>query len=90
MRQGLLRQHGTRRWTFYTLVEGARGNDLKAEERAILDHVRTHGSINRGECESLLGVKATRATYLLQTLRDRGFLRREGERRWARYVLADL
>ena len=55
----------------------------------VLDYARGHGSINRGECEALLGVKATRATYLLQSLRDRGMLRREGERRWARYVLAD-
>jgi ATP-dependent DNA helicase RecG len=93
VRRNLLQQHGVRRWTHYTLpVDSGQHHeaDLTPEEVLVLDYARGHGSINRGECESLLGVKATRATYLLQSLRDRGMLRREGERRWARYVLADI
>jgi ATP-dependent DNA helicase RecG len=93
VQRGLLNQHGTRRWTFYTLAEETgllSGIEFQSEEQAILEYVRAHGSINRSECASLLGVKPARATYLLQVLRDRGVLRREGERRWARYVLADL
>jgi ATP-dependent DNA helicase RecG len=93
VQRGLLNQHGTRRWTFYTLAEETgllSGIEFQSEEQAILEYIRAHGSINRSECASLLGVKPTRATYLLQVLRDQGVLRREGERRWARYVLADL
>jgi len=92
-RQGLVRQHGARRWTFYTLAgdTGATADvDLRVEERAILDYVRMHGSISRSQCKALLDVAPTRATYLLQTLRDRGLLRLEGEKRTARYTLPQL
>ena len=89
VQQGLLRQHGTRRWTFYTLLQEAESDAsvANAEERAILDYVRTHGAITRSECAAMLNVKPHRATYLLQKLQERSILRQEGSRRWTRYVL---
>ena len=93
VQQGLLQQHGTKRWTTYTLTTGtvpAPPAGLKPEEKDIVDYVRTNGSITRGQCAALLRMEPTRATYLLQTLRQRGVLRQEGGRRWAHYVLANL
>ncbi|MFQ5856201.1 MAG: hypothetical protein ACE5LU_11210 [Anaerolineae bacterium] len=93
VQRGLLNQYSAWRWTVYALVEETElvsELELKSEKEAILDYIRAYGSINRSECASLLSVKPTRATYLLQSLRDRGVMRREGERQWARYVLADL
>jgi len=89
VQQGLLRQHGTRRWTFYTLLQEAESDAsvADAEERAILDYVRIHGAITRSECAAMLNVKPHRATYLLQKLQERSILRQEGSRRWTRYVL---
>ena len=90
VQQGLLRQHGTRRWTFYTLPEESEPRDglvLDADERAVLEHVRAHGSITRSECAAMLNVKPHRATYVLQKLREHSMLRQEGSRRWTRYVL---
>jgi len=87
---GLVRMHGTRRWAYYTLaVEAGPPTpiELDPEEKRILAYIRENGSINRGECKTLLNVSATRASYLLQRLRDKGILRMEGTRRWARYFI---
>jgi hypothetical protein len=52
-----------------------------------LEYVRQHGSINNSECRDLLRVGLQRASHLLKKMYMRGSLRREGERRWARYRL---
>ncbi|MBN2004571.1 MAG: putative DNA binding domain-containing protein [Anaerolineae bacterium] len=90
VQQGVLRQHGARRWTFYTLPGETKPEDvtnLEGKEQVVLDYVRAHGAITRNECATLLKVKPHQATYLLQTLRERGVLHQQGSRRWTRYVL---
>ncbi len=86
---GLIGQHGTRRWTYYTLKVRAEVPEMQrpqtAEER-ILAYVREHGSINNEECRRLLGVKLTQAGYLLKKMVARGLLRRDGLGRWTRYL----
>jgi ATP-dependent DNA helicase RecG len=92
VQQGLLRQHGARRWTIYTPTDQAAPaeSEVSAEDEAILVYVRAHSSISRKECSSLLGISPERAGYLLQRLRDRGHLRQEGEKRGARYLQPGL
>lgn len=85
---GLIEQHGTRRWAYYTLkapvhVPGIL--ETETDEGRILAYVRQNGSITNRECRDLLGVDLQRASRLLKRLRARGQLKREGERRWARY-----
>ena len=87
---GLVRMHGTRRWAYYTLaVEAAPPPPIKLEpeEEQILAYIKKKGSISRGECQDLLNVSPTRAAYLLKRLRNKGMLRMEGTRRWARYFV---
>jgi len=90
VQQGLLQQHRAKRWTTYTLTAGpvpAPTAELKPEEKAIVDYVRAHGSITRGECMASLHMEPRRATHLLQTLWQRGILQKQGGRRHARYTL---
>jgi len=58
----------------------------------ILQEVRgickTRNHLNNTECRKLLQVDLQRASYLLKKLMAEGSLKREGERRWARYRLA--
>jgi ATP-dependent DNA helicase RecG len=91
VQSGLVDQHSTRRWAYYTLNVPA---EVKApqqishpDEEKILDYVRKHGYIKRSNCQQLLGATEIRARYLLQKMRKRGFLRLEGSRKGARYVL---
>ena len=88
---GLIKQHKTRRWAYYTLAVPAEVQPLQppqTDEEKILVHLREHGSINNEECRNLLGVKMSRAWYLLDKLSAAGKLRRIGKKRWARYVIA--
>ncbi len=85
----LIKQHGTRRWAYYTLGVPAKIEarvQARTDEDKILAYVREHGSIGNAECRALLGVEMLRAWYLLKRLSDAGSLRRVGTRRWARYV----
>jgi len=87
---GLVAQHGASRWTSYTLGiprEPLELKTLQADEAKILAFVREHGAINNTECRKLLQVDLQRASYLLKKLVAEGRLKREGERRWARYRL---
>lgn len=85
---GLVEPHGASRWTSYTLrvprEHSAQAAEL-ADEQKILSYVRERGSINNAECRELLGIDLQRASYLLKKLAAAGILKREGERRWARY-----
>jgi ATP-dependent DNA helicase RecG len=86
----LIKQHSTRRWAYYTLNvsrEVKTPQPQQSDEERILAYVRDHGSINRGECQRLLGVTEIRARYLLQKMRKAGLLRIVGLRKGARYVL---
>ncbi|MGH9834154.1 MAG: ATP-binding protein [Blastocatellia bacterium] len=86
----LIEQHSTRRWAYYTLREkpeiGALPLEVTDEEK-ILAYVRERGSINNTECRDLLQVNLQRASHLLKKMQAQGKLKREGERRWARYRL---
>lgn len=87
---GLVEPHGASRWTSYTLRARREPSEQKAklaDEQKILAYVRERGSINDAECRELLGIDLQRASYLLKKLAAVGALRREGERRWARYRL---
>jgi ATP-dependent DNA helicase RecG len=87
----LIEPHGFGRWTNYslkaagkeTLVEGV----LSEDERKILAHVQTAGSITSAECQTLLGLDGKKAWYRLNKLAESKRLKPEGKGRWRRYVL---
>jgi len=60
---------------------------LSDEMLRILAYIKSHGSINRSECQSLLEVTGTHAGYLLTRMKKSGQLRQEGRQRGARYLL---
>lgn len=60
---------------------------LSDEMLRILAYIKSHGSINRSECQSLLEVTGTHAGYLLTKMKKSGQLRQEGRQRGARYLL---
>jgi len=66
---------------------GYPANDGMTYEERILAYVREHGSISNSECRDLLSIDLHQASYLLKKLHKYGLLKREGERRWARYRL---
>lgn len=87
---GLIEQQSTRRWAYYTLnvpPEVKAPLPLQTDEDKILAYVRQHGSINNAECCDFIGVEPSRAWYLLKKLGVRGLLKRQGKKRWTRYVL---
>lgn len=63
----------------------ADGRCLVGDEERVLVYMRKHGSITNSECQPLLGKKKRWITYLLKGMVGKGLLRRDGERRWARY-----
>ncbi len=90
---GLIEQHSTRRWAYYTLrVKPETGAPqptmpVMTDEEKVLAYVRQHGSIKRAECQELLGISKDQARHLLGKMRQRGLLRSEGERKATRYYL---
>lgn len=88
---GLVEQQGVGRWTSYQLKvspEQPEERKPQTDEEKIMGYVRQHGSINNSECCDLLNVESSRAWYLLKKLEARGLLKRQGEKRWTRYVLS--
>ncbi|MBI1766461.1 MAG: hypothetical protein HYR56_34065 [Acidobacteria bacterium] len=88
---GLTEQQNSRRWAYYMLRSGKDVPMVSPEpsdEEKILAYVRKAGSISNEECRALLSVTMQRASYLLKKLQTQGTLKREGERRWARFKLA--
>ena len=89
VQSGLVEQHSTRRWAYYTLSSAAKtetGPMPLSDEERIIAYLREHGSINNAECRDLLGADARRVNYVLQRMLAEGVLQRQGERRWARYT----
>jgi ATP-dependent DNA helicase RecG len=87
---GLIAQHSTGRWTYYTLAVRWRPPfmpDLSATEEKVLAFVREHGSISNAECRSLLRVSRQRASVILSGLKERSVLEVEGRGRWTVYRL---
>ena len=90
VQSGLIKQHKTKRWAFYTLVVSAeikKPQLPQTHEERIVGYVRIHGSINNKECRELLDIKISRAWYLLNKLDSAKKLKKQGKKRWARYVL---
>jgi ATP-dependent DNA helicase RecG len=90
VQSGLVEQHSTRRWAYYTLSSAAKtetGPVPLSDEERIIAYLREHGSINNAECRDLLGADARRVNYVLQKMLAEGVLQQQGERRWARYAL---
>lgn len=88
---GLVEQGGVGRWISYQLKvspEQPAERKPQTDEEKILEYVRQHGSINNSECCDLLNVESSRAWYLLKKLDAHGLLKRQGEKRWTRYVLS--
>lgn len=87
---GLVEQQGVGRWTSYQLkVSSEQPEERKpqTDEKKIMGYVRQHGSITNSECRDFLQVDLHRASHLLKKMHAHDALRREGERRWARYYL---
>lgn len=91
VQSGLVEQHSTRRWAYYTLSSAAKtetGPMPLSDEERIIAYLREHRSINNAECRDLLGADARRVNYVLQKMLAASILQRQGEHRWARYTLA--
>ena len=90
VQSGLVAQHGTRRWTYYTpavpIMEKA-DRSPRSEREMILAYVRQHGSIGNTECRRLLNIGTPRACYVLTRMCDKGLLRMVGKKKGAKYVL---
>jgi ATP-dependent DNA helicase RecG len=88
---GLLGQHRTRRWAYYTIASEVARADAAlvpfSDEERIMAYLKEHDSINNAECRDLLQVQIQRASNLLRKMHKQRLLKRDGERRWARYTL---
>ena len=90
VQSGLVEQHSTRRWAYYTLdpvAETETGPASPSDEERIITYLREHGSINNAGCRDLLKTDIQRASNLLRKMHRQGVLKREGERRWTYYML---
>jgi ATP-dependent DNA helicase RecG len=84
----LVEQQGIGRWTSYRLKVSPELQEQRVpqtDEDQILVYVQQHGSITNTECRELLNIALQRASYLLKKMAAEGLLKRDGERRWARY-----
>ena len=90
VQSGLIKQHKTKRWAFYTLnvpVTFEVPQTARTYEEKILEYVRKHGSINNSECCAALGIQPPKAWYLLKKMSEKKLLKLQGEKRWTRYLL---
>ena len=75
VQSGLIEQHSTRRWAYYTLnapAEAEVPQTPQTDEEKILAYVRKYGFIKRADCQRLLGINKSQARYTLQGMRERG------------------
>lgn len=86
---GLIKQHKTRRWAYYTLevpVETQVPKATQTVEEQVLGHIRRYGSISRAECKDTLKISDRQAKQLLQEMNKEGLIRLTGRGKGARYV----
>lgn len=91
---GVVTQHETRRWTYYTLTAGQR-NEQQLElpvaltpEEQIIAFIKQHGSINNTECQKLLKYTHKIATAVLQKMVNNKLIQQVGTRgRGVKYIL---
>ncbi len=53
--------------------------------RLVLEYVKAHGRVTRGELAEICGTTPEEASAVLRTLVDEGYLRMRGQKRWAWY-----
>jgi len=70
-----------------SILEPESGTHSETDDEKILAYVRENGSINNEECRALLSADYNHSSYLLKKMHRYGLLKREGQRRWARYYL---
>ncbi len=100
---GLAQAHGTTRGRTYTLAAGVyQADGDKAaytrqmgfsniqHEQMVLNYVRQHGSVRRGDVADLCRLTSIQARDLLKRLKEAGRLQQKGEKRAAYYVLGDV
>jgi predicted HTH transcriptional regulator len=92
VQSGLVEQHSTRRWVYYTLAVSAGVEPLAqapalSVEDQVIAYVAAHGSITNGQCRESLHLGYRQASYLLQRMHRHGKLQRQGTGRWTRYTL---
>ncbi|MGB2583631.1 MAG: ATP-binding protein, partial [Dehalococcoidia bacterium] len=96
--RNILKRYGTRGGSYYPLSDGSArklGTEMRDMRHPVVDDLRSQslvteaarsmGSITNSDVRELLGVSRYRSLRLLDALVDKGELRREGTRRWARY-----
>jgi len=93
LHSGLIRQHRTKRWAYYTLaapleIELSETKVVRTDEERILEYVKKVGSINNEDCRKLLSIDLHKASNMLKKMKKHGVIVRKGERRWARYFLS--
>ncbi len=67
----------------------SRSQSADGDEATILNHLKTHDTINNAQCRELLDIDRHRANYLLKKLCQYELLMQEGAGRWAVYRLVD-
>lgn len=100
--RNILKRYGTRGGSYYSLSDRTArklGTEMRDMRHPVIDDLRSHslimeaarsmGSITNSDVRELLGVSRYKALRFLDTLVDKGELRREGTRRWARYLPVD-
>jgi ATP-dependent DNA helicase RecG len=100
---GLAQAHGTARGRTYTLAAGVyqaeggkaaytrqMGFSNLQHEQLVLNYIRQHGSVRRGDVADLCRLTSIQARDLLKRLKEAGRLQQHGERRTAYYVLGDV
>jgi ATP-dependent DNA helicase RecG len=86
---GLIKQHKTRRWAYYTLgapVETQVPKAVQTAEEQVLSHIRRQGSISRAKCKDILKISDRQAKQLLQEMNKKGLIRLTGRGKGARYI----
>jgi len=68
-------------------VSASTYTDTSQNEIHIFNYLAEHPHINNTQCQQLLNISHHRASYLLKKLHKDGRLKKQGERRWAVYVL---
>ncbi len=61
---------------------------LGKNEQMDLEYVKKKGFIKRADCQKLIGVNEIQARYILRKMSDGRLLRKEGQRRGSKYLLA--
>ncbi len=97
---GLVEAHGNNRSRSYTLsaeMYRAKGDKLAYTRQVgfsiiqhpemVLNYVRQHGRIQRSEVMDLCHLSGSQAQKLLKRLTDDGRLTKQGDKRWAFYIL---